>query len=49
LRENQFHLGVDNALALPVFYMGEDSGLALHAASPALHAEGIDGSPPPRS
>jgi ParB family transcriptional regulator, chromosome partitioning protein len=33
-----------HALALPVFYMGEDGGFALHAASPTLRAEGIEDS-----
>jgi ParB family chromosome partitioning protein len=35
-----------HALALPVFYADHDqSGLAIHAASPFLRAEGIEGSP----
>ena len=34
-----------HALALPVFYMDEGSGLALHAVSPVLRAEGIEDSP----
>jgi ParB family transcriptional regulator, chromosome partitioning protein len=35
---------VAHALALPVFYMREDSGFAIRAVSPALRAEGIEDS-----
>jgi hypothetical protein len=33
-----------HALALPMFYEGGESGLALHVVTPALRAEGLDGS-----
>jgi ParB family chromosome partitioning protein len=33
-----------HALALPVFYDERESGLALHVVTPALRAEGLDGS-----
>jgi ParB family chromosome partitioning protein len=33
-----------HALALPVFYDDSDSALALHVVTPALRAEGLDGS-----
>jgi ParB family transcriptional regulator, chromosome partitioning protein len=38
-------IAITHALALRVFYMAEDRGLALQAVSPALRAAGIDDSP----
>jgi ParB family transcriptional regulator, chromosome partitioning protein len=38
-----------HALALPVFYAGGDSALALHVVTPALRAEGIGDSPAAKS